>query len=324
MTDHDPLPFERLATIAAAQGGCFSRRQALAAGVTRARIERALGQNEWVRIHPGIFVWAGMPLHGLGRQWAAIVACQDDEPERVSAVSHRSAAATIGTRAFTADHLVEISTARQTRPRLTKVQLHRVRDLTPDDVTLRYGPPTTTPARTLIDLATSLTPRLITKVMEEWLSDRKVSIADLRNDIERLSHRGRKGPRTLAAHLDGRTLGDEIADSELEAELGDLLTRYDVPLPVHHFVVDDDGHVVAELDWSYPEAKVALEVNGYGVHLLSRDRWEHDLDRHNALTQLGWSVLYYSKRAMRRAPRKLATEVNVHRLARTPPELVTL
>jgi hypothetical protein len=317
MTEPDALPFARLAALASEQGGCFSRRQALAAGLTRGLVERALGRGEWLRLHPGVFTWAGMPLGTVGKQWAAIVACQDDEPERVSAISHRSAAATIGTRAFTADHLVEISTARATRPRLQRVQLHRVRDLTSDDVTTKYGPPTTTPSRTLIDLAPSLSPRLITRVMEEWLADRKVTIADLRADIERLSRRGRTGPRTLEAHLDGRTLGDEIADSGLEAELGDLLTRYAVPLPVHHFIVDHEGHVVAEVDWSYPEAMVAIEVNGYGVHLMHRDRWEDDLDRHNAITSLGWSVLYYSKRAMRRSPRKIAREVDAHRLART-------
>ena len=117
--------------------------------------------------------------------------------------------------------------------------------------------------------------------------------------------------------LERRTLGDLVPDSTLEGRFGEILARCGVPLPVHHFVVSSDGNVIAELDWSYPGSMVALEVNGYGVHLQSRHQSERDLDRHNELTQLGWSILYYSRRRILRTPRQIAIEVEAHRLART-------
>lgn len=314
----DPRLFDALAAIAAAQGGCFTRRQAITAGVSRGRIQRALAHGEWVRLQPAVFTWAGTPIGPVTRQWAAILACQDGAADRISAVSHRSAAATIGTRLFTAEHLVEVSTERATRPRLGAVQLHRVRDLDGTDVTRAYGPVTTTPVRTVIDLGASLSQRMARKLLEEWLADRKVTVPDLRAAIDRLRHRGRSGPRAIEAILDGRTLGDQVADSALEGELGELLVRHGVPVPQHHFLVDDGGVVVAELDWAYPDAMVALEVNGYGVHVQSRERWERDLDRHNAITRLGWSVLHYSQKSIRHSPRKVAREIDEHRRSRLP------
>jgi len=316
-TSEEPTAFQRLAVIAQSHGGCFSRREATTAGLSGDRVTRAVQRGEFVRLHPGVYTWSGTPITPLTRQWGAIVAAGTDADGtgRLVALSHRAAASRIGTAVFDAEQLVEITIAGEGRPRLSEVTLHRANDLKATAITPRYGPPTTTAARTLLDLSVTK-PLLAGKVMEEWLAARKVTISALRGAIGDHRRHGRAGPNALAELLEGRTLGDLVPDSTLEGEFGEILTRYGVPLPVHHFVVASDGTVIAELDWSYPGSMVALEVNGYGVHLQSRHRWEHDLDRHNELTKLGWSILYYSRRMILRTPRKIALEVDAHRLAR--------
>ena len=317
MSTTDDTSFQALGVIAQTQGGCFSRRQAMDSRITKFAIERAIRRGELVRLQPGVYTWSGTPITPLTRQWAAIVAAgtSADGVGRLVALSHRAAASRIGTRAFDAERLIEISIEGEGRPRLPGVTLHRTNDLRATAITRRYGPPTTTPARTLVDLA--VTKRAFAgKIMEEWLADRKVTVSALRGTIEEHRRRGRAGPNALAELLDTRTLGDAIPDSTLEGQFGQILVRHGVPLPFHHFVVSSDDAVIAELDWSYPHSMMALEVNGYGVHLQSRQQWERDLDRHNELTRLGWSILYYSRRQILRAPRRIALEVDAHRVAR--------
>jgi hypothetical protein len=275
-----------------------------------------------------VYTWAGVPLTQTVRSWAAIVACQERDATRtstrvarreagtrVAAISHRSAAVLTGTRAFAAPALTEVSLEGDGRPRLTGVLLHRMNDLTDEWVTTIDGPPVTTPARVVLDLATIVTPRLVRNVLEEWLADRKIAIDDVVAAIEAHTSTRRAGLAVVARILDDRALGTAIADSTLEADLATILRRYGVPAPEHHQLVGADGLIEYELDYAYPDARLAIEVNGYGVHVRSRGRWQDDLTRHNRLVALGWTVLYYSRDAIERRPRQVAAEIDARRVA---------
>jgi very-short-patch-repair endonuclease len=43
--------------------------------------------------------------------------------------------------------------------------------------------------------------------------------------------------------------------------------------------------------FAYPQARLAIETDGYGYHS-GRRRWQHDLARRNAITLLGWRVIH--------------------------------
>src|SRR5438270_9369463 len=49
------------------------------------------------------------------------------------------------------------------------------------------------------------------------------------------------------------------------------------------------GHLIARVDFAFPAAKVAVEADGYRWHS-GRAQWQQDLERRNALTNLGWRV----------------------------------
>jgi very-short-patch-repair endonuclease len=47
----------------------------------------------------------------------------------------------------------------------------------------------------------------------------------------------------------------------------------------------------ARVDFAYPSVHVAIEADGYRWHS-GRLKWEHDLERRNSLTALGWGVVH--------------------------------
>ena len=67
--------------------------------------------------------------------------------------------------------------------------------------------------------------------------------------------------------------------------------------------------LVAELDYAYPAPRIALEVDGYGVHLRSRETFEHDRVRQNELEIAGWRVLRFTSHALRHEPERVAGQV---------------
>jgi hypothetical protein len=144
--------------------------------------------------------------------------------------------------------------------------------------------------------------------MEEWLASKKVTIGRLERAIEEHARRGRSGVPTLRRLLRQRVLRDIVTDSRFEARLGEVLVEHGLPLPTHHHVVDR-GRVIAELDWAYVDAEVALEFDGYGVHLRSLETFEYDRDRQNEVEILGWHVLRFSARRLRDRPRHVGDQV---------------
>ncbi|MGI8595309.1 MAG: hypothetical protein ACR2ML_13285 [Solirubrobacteraceae bacterium] len=84
--------------------------------------------------------------------------------------------------------------------------------------------------------------------------------------------------------LETRVLGDLRADSGVEALLAEVLARDDAPVPELHLVVRVGRAVVAELDYAYPAARVALE-------------------------SAGWRVLRFTSRALRHQPARVADQV---------------
>jgi hypothetical protein len=170
------------------------------------------------------------------------------------------------------------------------------------------GIATTRPARTLIDVAGVVQPWLVQRCMEEWLATRKVTIRQLKAALQAHTGRGRTGVATVRRLLDERVLRDVVADSRFEARVAELLAEAGLPRPVHHHLVAD-GRVVAELDWAYVDERVALEFDGYGVHLRSLEAFEHDRDRQNELEIRGWHVLRFTGRAVLTRPGRVVDQV---------------
>jgi very-short-patch-repair endonuclease len=233
-----------------------------------------------------------------------------------SAVSHRAALGLHGLRGFDS-HVIEVSRPTVIDQPLVGVRVHRSSDLGPEWIGTYEGLPVTTPVRTLVDLGAVARPGVVRWCMEEWLSDRVVTIDELRGALKALSRKGRSGVGVLRRVLEERVLVDLIPDSRTEVLLVEVLLAHGLPDPAFHYLVEVDGTVIAELDVAYPEQKVAIEVDGYGVHLHSQVIFEDDRQRQNELEILGWAVLRFTRHALRDRPDRVADQVRRLLRART-------
>lgn len=146
----------KLAAIAEDQWGLLTRRQAEAAGVSRATLQRLSGEDSILeRLAWGVYHLAGAPLPdhvALRAAWLQLAPetlAWDREPEQ-GVVSHRSAAAVYGLGHLPADrHEFIVRGRKQVRRR--DVRIHRG-VVGSGEWAILGGLPVTTPARTAADL----------------------------------------------------------------------------------------------------------------------------------------------------------------------------
>jgi len=292
-----------------AQHALVTRRQAGLASLTDRQIGRLLAQGTWVPVYPGVYRHAAAPETEEQRVLAAVLACGPG-----AVLSHRSAAIAQGTRTFSGT-LVEVSVPHRRGPEPKGVIVHRVRDLHDCWIHHVRGIPVTVPARTIIDVA-AVAPVLVERLVEEWLADRKVAVAEVRLALDALGRSGRRGPARVRRVLEARALGDLAGDSTDEHLIATVLALYGAPTPVHHHLVRDGGDVVAELDYAFVEARLGLELLGVTVHTRP-GVFRRDLDRLNRLQRLGWLILQYTPDQVRARPWAVAREIDETRRFRS-------
>ena len=286
----------------ARQHGIVTRRQARTVGMSDRQIDRRLAASQLLPVHPGVFRHAAVPVTHAQRVHAALLALGPG-----AAASHRTAVGLLGLRALDV-RLVEVSWPRRAARPLAGVMVHRVPDLEERWVRTVERMAVTRPERTLVDLGAVVHPWFLARCLEEWLASRQVTIPKLESALAAHSRRGRPGPAALRRLLDQRVLRDVVTDSRFEARLAEVLVRQGLACPVHHHLVRA-GRVVAELDWAYVGEEVALEFDGYGVHLRSLEAFEHDRVRQNELEILGWHVLRFTARQVRDHPARVADQI---------------
>lgn len=276
----------RLAPLVARQHGAFSRAQAAAAGATVGVIRRRVQAGRWVRVHRDVFRIAGAPTSWLQRLSAALLRSDD-----AAAASHRSALAVWALAGSTPGPL-EITIPRDRRRHaLDGVIVHSI-DLPRADVTVRQGIRVTTVTRTLIDLAAVVSVDLVEEALDDALRRGLTSMAKLRRRVTELSARGRPGPPVIRMLLALRDGSRARSESVLETRLLRESRKAGLPRPEQQFRVAVGGRTY-RLDFAYPRHRVAIEMDGFRHHS-GRRAWEHDRERLNALTALGWRVLRFT------------------------------
>jgi very-short-patch-repair endonuclease len=200
-------------------------------------------------------------------------------------VSHETAAALHGL-TYLAGRRIHVQS-----PKLLQranIVAHRSRYLTSPIVTVKEIPVTSV-TRTLIDLSASLPTRSLEKLLDEAIR-RGMTDIDRIKGVLRRSIGTRRGKRVLSRLIKSRDSKGERTDSESEDQLIRLIRNGGLPPPeVHHNVFHRDGWL-GEVDFAYPQERIAIEVHGYRVHSLKRV-WEKDQRRENELVRAGWKLL---------------------------------
>jgi len=178
---------------------------------------------------------------------------------------------------------------RKTRAR-PGIRAHRS-DLHQADMTRKDGIPVTSPARTLLDLATTATPRDLARATEEAQVRRLVSTHSLNEQSSRYpTHRGTAALRKVIRS------DPAFTRSEAERRMIELIRAARLPTPETNVRID--GH---EVDLVWREARLVVEIDGYAFHS-SRSSFERDRRRDAALAGGGWRVVRVTWRQLTDEP----------------------
>jgi very-short-patch-repair endonuclease len=132
------------------------------------------------------------------------------------------------------------------------INAHRSR-LATTDITEQYGIPTTTPARTLLDLAEILDPASLTRAVHELRLSKLLRLDDLAAQLVP----GRK--TTTLQQLVRRPT--RPTRSHFEDTFLNFVTRFDLPWP------EVNTHVAGyEVDMLWPGRRLIAELDGRDVH----------------------------------------------------------
>lgn len=280
---------EAVAAVAGRQYGLFTLGQAVAAGLTRRQIEGGARRGRWERVHRAVYRCAGVPVTDEQRLLAAVLAAG---PQAVA--SHRAAA---WVWRLTGDLHLEVTSPR--RCRVPGITAHG--PASPRAV-VRRGIPCTDPLRTVLDLA-GTGEALVVAALDRGIAEGLFTAAAVGAELDRAGGKGVRGAGVLRRVLARRLEADGERPSALESAMDRLVVGHRLPRPARQHPVGP-----YRLDYAWPDRRLAVEVDGYGPHS-SREAFQSDRERQNALVLGGWTVLRFTWADVRDRPAAVAAVV---------------
>jgi very-short-patch-repair endonuclease len=280
-----------IARLAARQHGVVARRQLRRIGLSEAAIDRRVASARLHVVHRGVYA-VGHPVLGARGRWlAAVLACGPR-----AALSHASAAALWELRASSATW-IDVTAPRTGRSR-PGVRIHRPRALHPDECTVHDGIPVTTPARTLLDLAATVDPRALERVLDQAEMQRLTHYAAL--EALARAHAHHRGAAALMGALAHHTAGTTLTKSDLEELFLALCRHHDLPRPdVNTYVAD------LEVDFLFRAHRLIVETDSWRHHH-TRAAFERDRRRDATHARAGYRTLRFTHRQLATEPHTVA------------------
>ena len=130
--------------------------------------------------------------------------------------------------------------------------------------------------------------RLFEDLFDTAIVQRLVTVNRLRDRAEALWAPRRNGCAIVLALLDERDPGLRLSRNVWEAKLLRTVQRLGLPRPEVNYRVRVGGRV-RYLDLAWPDAKVAVEFDGFVPHS-TRRVFDDDRERQNDLVADGWTV----------------------------------
>lgn len=170
------------------------------------------------------------------------------------------------------------------------IELRRTTGWKSEDTSHRAKIPTTSPVRTLEDMAPIVEQQVLLELATDFLNRRIVTAQQLGELVARRRQRRHHGGRVLREVVRS-LLQDGAYDSIAEVRLHQALLRAGLPNPRRQLrVADPDGRFIGRLDFAWPDHALNLEMDGYGTHS-TPEAFRANRQRDVRLTALGWTVL---------------------------------
>lgn len=242
-----------IALIAGHQRECISHAQLHAIGATDRMIETLLAKGTLHGRHRGVYGFGRTPV-AFTAEAAALLAIP-----RAVALCGRSAARLweIPVPADADPRPEVLVIGHGSRVRGIKVRRSRA-PLPPQDLRVHEGLPVTSPARTLHDLAATLTPFALQRAVDEAFIAKLVTDEQLREIL------ARRPCRALRVLLE-RESEPALSRSTGERLLRRLLKQAGLPQPLSNVTLHG-----FEVDFYWPDQKLVVELDGRPYHSRSR------------------------------------------------------
>jgi hypothetical protein len=223
---------------------------------------------------------------------AAVLACGPN-----AVLSHRSAADHFGLRPCSRS-AVDVTAPGRAGKQRKGIDVHRATSLDEGDVTTVRGIPTTTVARTLLDLATTIDKPGLERAVEQA---EKLRIFDLAAVVDLTKRAGKRRSATaLSEAIAAYTPEPAFTRSELEKRFLALCRAAGVPMPRTNNVTNGD-----EIDFTWPDRRLMVEVDSLRHHG-TQAAFERDRRRDQQLTVAGWRVVRFTWRQVLETPAEVA------------------
>ena len=286
--------------VATRQHGAITVAQMRQLGITPRVIRWKSRAGAIEEVVPGVY-----RVGGSAQTWEQrlIAVCLWGGPD--ACASHKSAAALWKFDGFGPGPL-EISALKQNRTQLA-FKVHRTL-LDPAFTTTKLGIPVTNAFRTLRDVVTVVGERRGNQLFDELLRKGLVSMASLREMVDREVGSGHRGIGVLRHLLEQRSTDYQPSASELQAAVRKLLAQAGWRFVEEFVVTDGEGNFVARVDFKLEGSPVVVEVDGRANHSSKLD-WQKDLDRRNLLTAEGLAVVHATYEKVMHHPEDFLAEV---------------
>jgi predicted transcriptional regulator of viral defense system len=283
---------------ALAQHGVIALHQLLGFGLSARAVSHRVAAGRLYRIHRGVY--SLVPRELLKREglyMAAVLACRPG-----AVLSHRSAARLHGLRNY--DHQrIEVTVPRRSTRTHSGVTVHRSTTLTPADITVVNGIPTTTIPRTLFDLAELFTARQLERAFDQADIMQALDLNEIRDQLARNPHR--RAAKAVIHLLNTHYIGSTPTENEFEDAFLALTRSLKLPDPMPQFYIDPgDGEPPIRADFAWPDRKVVVETDGRRTHGTNH-AFEADRRRDQRLTAAGWTVIRTTWRQLTQRPHEL-------------------
>lgn len=281
-----------------------ARPQLRGLGLDDDRIDRALSAGRLHRVHQGVYAVGHSRLSHLGRWSAAVLACGHE-----AALGYRSAAALLELRSSSATR-TEVVLASRSRRAHRDVRVYCHAGLQPDELTVRDGIPVTTVARTLLDLASVVSPHQLRRAVSQAEVLGVFDLAAVQTLLDRHPrHRGARALRDVLRSWDE----PDLLRSPLERAFLELCARHGLPKPVMNGTA-----LGMEIDAQFPDHEVAVELDGARFHrgVLKR---EDDYAKRARIEAEGWRFVAFTYRQVTDDGGDFPARILHRMFARQPP-----
>lgn len=288
------------ARAAARNYGIISRSRAMELGMSWRQIRDRVIQGTWIEIYNDMFFIAGTTPTWESRLVAAIEFAGPG-----SAAAGRSAAAFFELDGCRKGPIEVLTTGSLTR---APFRCRRTKFLPPHHVVVRRRIRTTTPARTVFDLAAALPSDDLYRVATDVLRKNLSSLGEFGAVHAELAACGRNGTRAMADFLAEYDPQLALTANNFEAELFKVLSRANLRLPQPQEPILDSSGRVARYDFVYPDLRIVIEADGFNFHRDPRAK-ARDERRRNRLTLDGWLVLVFTWEQVMFRPEEVVVDV---------------